>query len=280
MMTTDTPQGFKTFIRDDFNRVHNAPWVKDNISFITGNKVESTVRIRTAEQEADIRARWAARAQTAQERTALTELIEKLENQGTAFLEVKDLEKPLSEDEIIARVGGGDLTKGSCSSLALTYLGNVCGFDVLDFRDGTSRSFFANKSNIERLALRIGGKVESHTSDFQSAFQLLKQVVPGKEYYFCCGKHAAVVRKLESGAYEYLELQSATKNGFKRLTTDELGNRFGAKKSHTLHGSKYQTTSTLIDADLLKKDASFRKLLGYINTQADWQMKGSRGTIK
>jgi hypothetical protein len=39
MMTTDTPQGFKTFIRDDFNRVHNAPWVKDNISFITGNKV-------------------------------------------------------------------------------------------------------------------------------------------------------------------------------------------------------------------------------------------------
>ncbi|MDR1718853.1 MAG: hypothetical protein LBR67_01855 [Dysgonamonadaceae bacterium] len=211
---------------------------------------------------------------------AFTEVIEKLEIQGIDFFEVKDLEKPLSEDEIIARVGGGDLTQGSCSSLALTYLGNVCGFDVQDFRDGISRKFFANKNNIQDIVKRIGGKLESDTSDFHSAVQLLKQVVPGKEYYFSCGRHAAVVRKLESGVFEYLELQSPTENGFKRLTTSVLGNRFDARKSHTLLGTKYETTSTLIDIDLLKKDASFRKLLGYINTQADQQKKGDWGTIK
>ncbi len=36
------------------------------------------------------------------------------------------------------RLGGGDMTDGgSCFSLALAYIGNIKGYDVLDFRDGT-----------------------------------------------------------------------------------------------------------------------------------------------
>ena len=42
-------------------------------------------------------------------------------------------------DEIVARVGGGDRTDGSCASVGLAYAANRGGSDVLDFRDGDSR---------------------------------------------------------------------------------------------------------------------------------------------
>ena len=61
-------------------------------------------------------------------------VITKLGDTKIAYNEVRDLDKKLTNDEIIKRVGGGDLTKGSCSSLALTYAGNMAGLDVLDFR--------------------------------------------------------------------------------------------------------------------------------------------------
>ena len=65
-----------------------------------------------------------------------------LEKSKIDFKEVGLLPKTLREADIINRVGGGDLTKGSCSSLAFMYAGNKAGLDVLDFRDGNSRSVF------------------------------------------------------------------------------------------------------------------------------------------
>ena len=56
--------------------------------------------------------------------------------------------------------------------------------------------------------------------------------------------------------------------------------RFGAKQSHSIYGQRYETTEVLIDIDLLKKDAGFSKVLGYINTSKDNQIKGTSGTIK
>ena len=54
------------------------------------------------------------------------------------YLPVEKLETPLTDDEIISKVGGGDLTKGSCSSAAFAYIGNKCGYDVTDFRGDDS----------------------------------------------------------------------------------------------------------------------------------------------
>ena len=118
-----------------------------------------------------------------------------------------------------------------------------------------------------------------NTNDFKKAKDLLKTTQRGKEYYFTCGSHAAIVRRTETG-FEFLELQSAYINGFKTLTEDVLNWRFGAKKSHTVHGTRYETRDCIIDIDLLRKDSGFRKLLGYINTAAGNQMKGAKGTTK
>lgn len=211
--------------------------------------------------------------------STLDEFIKTIDKAGVAYNEVKKLTDTLTESDIIERVGGGDMTKGSCSSLAFTYAGNKSGLDVLDFRDGESRKMFSSTRNIMEIAKKSGGVVEEHTNDFAKANTLLKTTEVGKEYYFSCGSHAAIVRKTKTG-YEYLELQSATSNGFKPLTNAELKNRFGAKKSHTSYGTKYKTKDCIIEIGLLKKNNGFQKMLGYINTKEDEQKKGKRGTTK
>jgi len=210
----------------------------------------------------------------------LHEVIKKLDEAKVKYLEVKKLTTKLTETEIIERIAGGDMTKGSCSSVAFAYIGNKCGFDVSDFRGGSSRLYFSRFSIISDIATKVGGTVVEHTSDFVKADMLLKQVKVGKEYYFTCGKHAAIVRKTESGVYEYLELQSPKSNGFKELNSRVLWKRFGAQHYHSVYGLQFNTKDCIIDIDLLKKDATFRKLLGYINTQADKQRKGEKGSIK
>lgn len=209
-------------------------------------------------------------------KSSLNEIFKTLEKSNVDYKEVSLLQKELTETEIISRVGGGDMTSGSCSSLAFTYAGNKCGFDVLDFRGGASRQKFSYSNTVIDISEKVGGIVVKHTNDFTKATDLLKQVQMEKEYYFACGSHVAIVRKTATG-YEYLELQSATKNGFKPLTTAELKNRFGAKKSHTSYGAKYETKSCLIDINLLKNNPDFKKLLGYINTAKDKQKKVKMG---
>lgn len=214
--------------------------------------------------------------------TATTELdsvIADLDKAKVAYNEVKALEKPLNENEIISRVGGGDLTKGSCSSLAFTYAGNKGGLDVLDFRDGESRVQFSTRTVIMGVAKKVGGRVVEEVSDYTATKELFKDIEEGKEYYFACAGHAAIVRKTSAG-FEYLELQSATSNGFKPLNNDVLKRRFGAKRSRSSYGRKYAISSCLIDINLLQGSSGFRKMLGYINTNEDKQRKGARGTIK
>ena len=171
------------------------------------------------------------------------------------------------------------MTKGSCSSLAFAYAGNRIGLDVLDFRDGMSRKIFASGSNIIKIAQQTGGIVSKSGNDFKNAKNLLGRCVEGKEYYFTCGKHAAIVRKTDSGL-EYLELQSFVKNGFKPLNDSVLKERFEAQKSHSLYGTKYEMSECLIDLDLLKDNPFFYRLLGYINTEASKQVKGMGGFEK
>ena len=133
------------------------------------------------------------------------------------YREVEDLEHELTDAEIIEKLGGGDLTKGSCSSLSYAYIGNKCGYDVYDFRDGSSRSFFAS-TRTEQLIRNLDGidkqvfVVKTEATDIAKKLKELDLPI-GKEYRLSCGRHAAIIRNTEKG-YEYLELQSATGNGW------------------------------------------------------------------
>lgn len=209
----------------------------------------------------------------------LDSVIETLEKTKIAYNEVKTLEKKLSESDIVSRVGGGDLTNGSCSSLAFAYAGNKGGLDVLDFRDGESRKQFSTRSIIMKVAEKVGGVVVEEFSDFKATKELLKHTKEDKEYYFACAAHAAIIRKTANG-YEYLELQSATSNGFQPLSDEVLKWRFGAKRSRSHYRQKYKSTSCLIDIDQLNSSVGFKKMLGYINTNEKDQKKGAMGTMK
>ena len=201
--------------------------------------------------------------------------------QGIDYRDVVMHKEKLSADDVIKRISGGDTTEGSCSSMAFTFAANMGGMDVLDYRGGKSCDFFSHASNICSIAEKVGGVVNKNYNDFTNAKQLLATTSTNKYYYFTCGKHAAIVRKTEKG-YEYLELQnaSAERNGWHELTTERLKNRFGAQKSHTMFGSKYETKECIIDIDLLIKDAGFRKMMGYINTASGEQKKGAQGGEK
>ena len=169
--------------------------------------------------------------------TALDDIIKSMSDAKIEYREVKYHTGQINEEKIIERICGGDLTKGSCSSLAFAYAGNKCGFDVLDFRDGLSRKMFSSSRTIMDIAEKVGGKISKHTNDFMNAKILLSDVASGKEYYFTCGSHAAIVRKSATG-YEYLELQSGVSNGFKSLTNELLKRRFGARSEERRVGKE------------------------------------------
>lgn len=212
--------------------------------------------------------------------TPQTRLLQSLKD-GTqiAFNPVQAYDKTPSEMAIIEKLGGGDKTSGSCSSVAFAYVGNKNGLDVTDFRGGGSQMIFSRSGNIEQIIKMVGGEIATDNSDFKSANALLRLMEEGKEYYLGAGKHAAIVR-LKDGHYEYLELQSATKNGWHPLDDSVLKNRFGCAKTHKLGRDKFQVPSYMAEVESFKDNREFRELLGYINTQTDKQQKGAGGYAK
>ena len=186
-----------------------------------------------------------------------------------------------STQEIIDKVGGGDMTSGSCSSLAFAYAGNRGNMKILDFRGGDSCSFFSRMSSIINITKLNGVEsfVEKSYNDYKAVNTLLKNVVKNKEYYFATGRHAAIIRKTDSG-FEYLELQTEDNNGFKPLTNTTLKYRFSCKKSHTFHGRKRETHNVLIDIESLAQNQEFKEILKYINTESENQKKGLSGFAK
>ena len=201
-------------------------------------------------------------------RPKLDTVVDDIKTRKVDYLEVKEHAKQPTVDEIVERVSGGDKTAGSCSSLAFTFAANHAGLDVLDFRDGESRRYFARRGNIVTICEKMGG-VNKYVV---SGVEIMKTTTIGKMYYLAIGQHAAIVRQVAKGKFEYLELQSAYSNGWKPLNATIFGKRFGAR------GRCY--SAQLIDIDLFKGDSSFKTLMGYINTSKDNQKKGASGTIK
>ena len=179
-------------------------------------------------------------------------------------------------DQIIRSLGGGDMTAGSCSSLAFAYAANKAGYNVLDFRGGESREFFADNNSIKMISELNGvqSQIVYGKNDIICANDLLGQMQPGKEYYFATGVHAAIVRKNGDG-YQYLELQSSNDNGWHELNNTGLTNRFGCE---SMNDEDYP--NFLIDIESLGKSREFLDLIGYINTAESDQVKGVSGYAK
>lgn len=200
---------------------------------------------------------------------------------------VQALPKQLTSDEIIERLAGGDMTQGSCSSLAFAYIGNKNGLDVLDFRDGGSRRVFSMNKNIMKMLELPGveGSITKVKKEVQGKIDVLKNLELNKEYYLATGKHAAIVRKLDTG-YQYLELQSKYQNGwmpFERYGSmaTTLNKRFGCRKTvDKSFGYVWERTVILMDVDSFKDNEEFEQLLGYINTAVDKQRKGALGDVR
>ncbi len=206
---------------------------------------------------------------------------------GNIYKDLKKVEyKPIAlssvertEQQIINSISGGDMTEGSCSSLALAYAGNKAGYIVYDFRDGKSRKAFSLRSNINQIAnlANVNSSVIYGKDDAECAERLMSKMESGKEYYLATGRHAAVVRKNNDGHYQYLELQSQYKsdNGWQFLTQRALYERFACQSTHDTEWSNY-----LIDLASLQQSNEFLNLLGYINTDESVQAKGEEGHVR
>ena len=212
-------------------------------------------------------------------------IVSELNKKNTDYNPVEIFNNIPSEETIISNVGGGDRTLGSCSSLALAYIGNKAGYKVLDFRGGPSQNIFSQYAVMNVIADLEGvdSKVVKTTMDskktqLESAVELLHTAEEGKEYYFATGQHGTIVRK-KNGNYQYLELQSENNNGWETLDDGALVWRFscslGKPKSK---GVEAQTV--MIDAESLGKSDEFVSLLGYINTNIYSQKKGKGGHEK
>lgn len=177
------------------------------------------------------------------------------------YIEAKPLKKPLTENQIIKKIGAVDNVGGACSSQALAYIANKFGFDVKDYRGTRSRKFFGEDSTISRIT-KSGGFVADECG-FKNVETLFKHIEYGKEYYYKSGVHAVIIRK-KGDVFEVLELQdSPRKNGFKPLTVEELNERF--ETTSKIEDREY---SYLIDIEKIKDSPKFRELIGFFNTQS------------
>ena len=204
------------------------------------------------------------------------------ERNGATPLEFKPLDKPLTSEEIIAKISGADKTKGSCASVGLAYAGNKAGYDVRDFRGGANQYVISRSDTLRQIAQFPGvdGVVVKGGNDFTIAHELLTHVEEGKEYFFTAGKHAAIVRKTANGL-EYLEMQSGYRpNTWYALNDHELRYRFGCQRSHTSYGMKLEVSDTIFDIAKVKGNPQFEEVLQYVNTAESAQRKGIGGGEK
>lgn len=280
---TDLPQNFKDWYNDNYEKILSAQakgklpyFIKDNFtadnngvlqfngkkiskSKILSPKEQAKIRHakRTQKQIEDIKARWRDRQE---KRSPLNEFCEILKNSGIGYNDVKLLNKPLTEEEIIQKIGGRDTTVGSCVSQAFAYVGNKCGYDVTDYRGRKSRKWFARHGR--DISRKLGAMQEISHDSLQCGLRLMDKMERGKEYILHCGLHASVVRKTKEGEIQYLELQDVKEeNKWEELNAITLEKRFKRVIEY------YYVESFLVDIELYKNDLGFRRLLGYLNTQ-------------
>ena len=255
----ELPKSFKDWYDDNKERISRSKttpyFIEDNKKLISDGGVVISTNATTAKGTPKMQP------------TQLDDVFARIDKEGIEYREVKPFTTQPTDTELIERIGGGDKTSGSCASLAFAFAANKCGLDVLDFRGGKSLDYFSTFTNLMQICDKVGG----YSSFSTTGIQLMKQTQPGKLYYLVYAQHAAIVRQVGKGKYEFLELQHSTSNGWKPLDSRVFSWRFG--------GSGRQF-GLLMDIELLQRDSGFQKMVGYINTAKADQRKGMSGTIK
>ncbi len=192
------------------------------------------------------------------------------------WMNVQQLDTPLTHDEIVDKLAGGDLTGGSCASLAFAYAANVGGYDVTDYRGGESRDAFSRFGTVRGILTKSEGGVLKHTfTEIDTAKSYLDTMIPGSNYVLSTGAHAAIVRRKPGtkSRFEYLEMQSPVKaqNGWQALSKSTLGSRFGASK-----GAGY---AMIAPVGGVANSGALKSTIGYLNTKKADQKKGSKGQL-
>lgn len=210
----------------------------------------------------------------------LKSIVDNLKADNVEYLKPIAYSGPIDETSVIKALAGDDRTTGSCVSLGLAYVGRLSGLDVLDFRGGRSQEIFSQKATLKKVIKfpGINAIVETARSEITVGNKLLKQVEAGKQYYFVAGQHAAIVRKADSGALQYLELQSDKLQGWHIFNGNPrytLSKRFGCR-----NGRGRDEMGFMIDIEEMKRSEEIKTLLGYINTAAENEMKGEGGSVK
>lgn len=207
-------------------------------------------------------------------------VFKRLKDLGVEELSYTSHAEALTDDEIIKQIAGGDKTDGSCVSMAFAYTANKHGLDVLDFRGGISQKFFSSNFNIDEISKFDGLKVKTtrNENDLFACEELLADAILNKEYILITGRHASVIKKVSDTEYEYLELQSSQLSGWHKvpILKNLIKNRFGGK----VKSGKYAYKTWLFDVESFKGNANFYKMLEFVNTKKDKQMKGSSGYAK
>jgi hypothetical protein len=238
------------------------------------------------------------------------ELMDTINVNHVSELPVSELSEPLTQEEIIEKLAGGDMTGGSCASLSCAYAANSCGLDVTDFRGGVSREVFSRDRNLTKVFDSANATYTTYnvTKEVSDTAKILKDLpISDKEYILVTGRHASIIRNTAEAGLEYLELQSPTKSGWqpfaqvlsrtymrgdqsyttKQVTTisDTLNKRFGCRKAaRTIRvdgkNVAWESKVHLVDVASFKPTEEFKDVLGYINTETDAQKKGALGSVK
>ena len=219
-----------------------------------------------------------------------------LKSKHVPYRPVKFIKNQENALDSITSIAGGDMTDGSCQSVALAYIARRNGWDVLDYRGGNSVKVLCRSRVLSDIAEMPGIKTirpefsNGTCGDIPCGIELLNRCEVGKEYYLCVGRHAAIVRKTDEiggNGFQYLELQNGRDNGwvdFSSDPTDTLCYRFGCTRneyaSNTI-AKLLRDTNFMIDIDSSDFDTpEFKSILGFLNTAGNKQKKGVSGYEK
>ena len=173
------------------------------------------------------------------------------------------------------------MTKGSCVSVALAYIGQRSGWDVRDFRGGESQEYFSLNGNNRELKRLTGVKAieVDGTSSIEAGKELLGKLTDTKEYLIMVGRHASIVRRNTAGDMMYLEMQSKAQRGWHTMYSEEqtLRDRFGCNDDVDPFWKK---DGFAIATEQLTGSQELKEILGYINTESGKEEIGSGGSIK
>lgn len=186
-------------------------------------------------------------------------------------VDINRLSKEESEDVSIAVIGGGDLTEGSCASVAQVFAARRLGYHAIDYRGGVSQEV---GSNIKKIGYTADIGI-FRTSTSNEVFDYIETHTKLGEYYLLgTHRHMAVVKKLKDGDMAFLELQTEKENKWTRFSGPAtLRHRFG-------RDATFPASSQLISFNELAEhfDLLAHNLETIHNTGA--QMKGVKGGRK